>query len=75
MPAPSTNLGPAKDATAGISPGTGGVMPPAQSDPLVGSPIGTGSRPRASMYPIKTSAPANAQTLGRDPGGSLKQTT
>lgn len=72
MPAPSTKLGPAQNETAGISPGTGGVMPPAQSDPQAGTAVGTGSRPQASAYPIKTTAPSDAKTLGRDVPGSLK---
>lgn len=64
----------AKDSNggAGISPATGGVMAPAQSDPPVSMPIGSGSRPGKSRYPIETTAPADAKTQGRDVPGSLK---
>jgi hypothetical protein len=34
--------------------------------------VGSGSRPTASKVKIATSAPTDAHTLGRDPGGSLK---
>lgn len=64
----------AKDSNggAGISPSTGGVMPSAQSNPPVNVPIGTGSRPGKSRYPIETTAPADAKTMGRSVPGALK---
>lgn len=34
--------------------------------------VGSGSRPTMSKTETMTSAPDNAKTLGRDPGGSLK---
>lgn len=37
-----------------------------------GTAVGSGSRPTKSKVMIDSSAPSNAKTLGRDPGGSLK---
>ena len=34
--------------------------------------VGSGSRPTASKMKLETSAPMDAKTLGRDPGGALK---
>jgi hypothetical protein len=34
--------------------------------------VGSGSRPTAGKTMTPTSAPENAKTLGRDPGGALK---
>lgn len=34
--------------------------------------VGSGSRPTAGKTMTPTSAPMDAKTLGRDPGGSLK---
>jgi hypothetical protein len=57
MAMPATKLGPAKEATASISPSNGmGVQPVAQSSAKTWEPAGSGSRPGPSRYPIPTSA-------------------
>ena len=53
----------------------GGVKAPSQTSRMVSNPIGSGSRPVPSKVKIDSSAPHNPQTLGRDPGGALKQTS
>jgi hypothetical protein len=64
MALPATKLGPAENATAGISPSNGmGVQPPAQTSAKVFEPVGTGSRPVASRHPIPTSAPKDPHGL------------
>lgn len=52
----------------------GGVAPPAQSSRGQNTSVGSGSRPTPSKIKIDSSAPHNPHTLGRDPGGALKQT-
>ena len=50
-------------------------MPPVRGNSAkVYEPVGSGSRPTTSRYPIPTSAPMNPRTLGREPGGSLPVT-
>jgi len=66
MSAPKSHSG------AGISPGHGGVQPPAQSSPTSYTPAGTGSRPGKSAYPIDTTAPKDPKGLdGRKTPGAL----
>ena len=48
------------------------MMEPKGSSAPQNTSVGSGSRPTSSKMPIMTSAPDNAKTLGRDPGGALK---
>lgn len=50
----------------------GGVKPDKMKSAKVHDAVGSGSRPGKSKMAIMTSAPSNAHTLGRDPGGALK---
>jgi hypothetical protein len=74
MAMPATKLGAAENATAGISPSNGtGVMPMAQSSAKTFEPVGSGSRPGPSRFPIPTSAPKDALGLdGRRTPSALK---
>lgn len=55
-----------------ISPSNGSMPQEKGNSASQNTSVGSGSRPTTSKMPIKTSAPANPHTLGRDPGGSLK---
>lgn len=57
-----------------ISKSQGGVMPPSRgTSATVYTPAGSGSRPTASKFPIKTSAAQNPHSLdGKMPSGALK---
>jgi hypothetical protein len=50
----------------------GSIKPPKETSAPQNTAVGSGSRPNSSKMAIETSAPANAHTLGRDPGGALK---
>ncbi len=52
----------------------GGVKAPPQTSHGQNTAVGSGSRPTPSRIKIDSSAPHKPQTLGRDPGGALKQT-
>ena len=74
MAMPATKLGPAENSSAGISPSNGmGVQPMAQSSAKVYEPVGSGSRPGPSRFPIPTSAPKDPLGLdGRRTPSALK---
>lgn len=55
-----------------ISPSNGSIPQEKGNSAKQNTSVGSGSRPTKSSMPIKTSAPMNPHTLGRDPGGSLK---
>jgi len=44
---------------------------PPQSSSKMSTNVGSGSRPTTSRFPIKTSAPENPRTLGRETPGAL----
>jgi hypothetical protein len=50
----------------------GGLKAPAQSSRPQNTAVGSGSRPTPSKIEIKSSAPMDPHTLGRDTPGSLK---
>jgi hypothetical protein len=51
---------------------TGGLKAPAQTSAPQNTAVGSGSRPTPSRIKIKSSAPENAHSQGRDVPGSLR---
>ena len=66
-------MNPSQTNGAGISPSPSIVIDgqrPLSSN--MDTSVGSGSRPMKSSYPIETSAPVDARTMGRAPDGWLK---